>query len=82
MFAVFAISTGTASPEDAPVYVGVGLVVAGLLALWYRDQTYLTYQLIRPYPNHGLLYVVIQVLIPLLVVVGGIALVASRFIGS
>jgi hypothetical protein len=82
MNAVFAISAGSASPEDAPVYVGLGLVALGLLALWYRDQCYLTYQLIRPYPNHGLIYIGIQVVVPALVVVGGVALVASRYVGS
>ena len=82
MNAIFAISTGSASPQDAPVYVGIGLVALGLLALWYRDQSYLAYQLIWPYPDHGFVYVVIHLLVPALVVIGGVALVASRFVGS
>jgi hypothetical protein len=82
MNTIFLISTGSASPQDAPVYVGVGLVAMGLLALWYRDQSYIACQLIRSYPDHGPIYVVIQLVVPALAVVGGVALVASRFVGS
>jgi hypothetical protein len=52
---IFEISgSGQASPEDAPVYVGLGIVALGLLALVLRQQCYLAYQWIRPNPDHGL----------------------------
>jgi hypothetical protein len=57
-------------------------VALGLLALWKRDQCYLAFQWIRPYPSHGLTYVFIQFVVPALGVVGGVTLVVSRFVGS
>lgn len=79
---IFAIAgPGGASPQDAPVYVGLGLVALGLLALWYRQECYLTYQWIRPYPDHGPVYIFVQFIAPVVVVVGGIGLIASRFLG-
>jgi hypothetical protein len=80
--AIYAISTGSASPQDAPVYVGLSFVVLGVLALWYCNQCYLAYQLIRPYPSHDPIYVLIQFAVPALAVVGGIGSVAVRFVGS
>jgi len=80
---VFAISgSGRASPEDAPVYVGLGIVALGLLALVFRQQCYLAYQWIRPYPGHGPIYVLIHFVGPAVAIVGGISLIASRFLGS
>jgi hypothetical protein len=55
-------------------------VVLGLLALWYRQQSYLACQWIRPYPDHGLIYIAIQIVAPALVVAVGAALTANRFV--
>jgi len=53
-----------------------------MLALWYHQACYLTYQLIRPYPHHGPVYILIQFIAPFVVVVGGIGLIAIRFSGT
>ena len=72
---IIAVGVVTATPQNAPVIVGVGLVALGGLALWYRRELYLTYQWVVRYPNHGVRYVLAQFLVPVLLVVGGVALV-------
>ena len=65
----------TATPQNAPVFLGLGLAAIGCVALWYRRDLYLTYQWVVRYPNHGVRYVLAQFLVPVLLVVVGVALV-------
>lgn len=80
---IFAIGgPGGASAEDGFLYVGLGLMALGLLALWYHQECYMTYQWIKPYPHHGPVYILIQFIAPFVVVLGGIGLIAIRFSGT
>ena len=69
---------GGASLQDMPVLVGLWLIAVGGLTLWYRHETYLPFQWIRKYPDNGLVYVLIQIVFPLLAIAAGIALIASK----
>ena len=81
MNSVFAITSGhPASPQDAPVYVGLGLVVLGIAALRYRRDLYRTYEWVIRYPDHGFIYTLVQLVGPVVAVVAGIGLIASRFV--
>lgn len=73
------IPTGTS--QNAPIFVGLGLIALGSLALWYRKDLFLVCQWFVRYPDHGPLYLLIQIVIPVIVLAVGILLVVSPLFG-
>ncbi len=71
----------TATPESAPIFVGIGFVAMGGLLLWYRRDLYLVYQWFVRYPDQGFVYVMLQFVPPLLLIAAGIALILYRVTG-
>jgi hypothetical protein len=65
----------TATPESAPIFVGIGFVAMGGLLLWYRHDLYLVSQWLVRYPDQGFVYVALQFVPPLLLIAAGIALI-------
>jgi len=69
------------TPENAPFTIGLGLVALGVVALWYRRDLYSLYQWLIRYPDHGPVYVLIQLVGPSVVILGGLGLIVVRFLG-
>jgi len=67
--------------ENAPFTIGLGLVALGVVALWYRRDLYSLYQWLIRYPDHGPVYVLIQLVGPSVVILGGLGLIVVRFLG-
>lgn len=65
------IPTGTA--QNAPIFVGIALSVFAVFALWYRDQLYLANRWFFQYSRHGVAFVLVQLVLPLVVL--GLAVV-------
>ena len=62
------------SPQAQVFVVGLGLAVIGAVALWRRDDLYLATQLLMSYRRGGLKYGVLQIVLPGVVVIVGLAL--------
>ncbi len=75
------IGIPTATPQTAPVYVGLGFVAIGFILLWYRRDLYWTYQWIVRYPDHGFVYSLVHFVGPIVFVVVGMVLVVTPFVG-
>lgn len=71
------VGVATATEQNAPVFVGLGLIGIGAISLWYRQDLYLKWQWIIRYPPHGLVYWFIQFVCPTVLIAGGIALLAT-----
>jgi hypothetical protein len=74
---IYAISAGEGTTGSAPLFVGVALIVLSGLALFYRRQCYLAFQWIKPYPDRGLLYVLLQFVGPTVAALIGIGFIAA-----
>jgi len=70
------------TPENAPFKIGLGLVALGIFALWYRRDLYRVYQWLIRYPIMAPVYVLIQLVGPAVVILGGLGLIVVRFIGG
>ena len=69
------------SPHDASIVVGLGIVAIGALALWYRDDLYLVCQWVVRYRERSATYLAVQIIVPVAVIVLGIALILYPITG-
>ena len=76
-----AVGIATGNAQNAPVFVGLGLVALGFLWLWHRQQTYLAFQWLVRYPNHGIVYVMTLFVAPSVLIVAGIGLIIYPLTG-
>jgi hypothetical protein len=74
-------SSPLATYQNANIALGLFVVGLALTALWKRRDLYWVYQWIVRYPDHGAVYVLIQLFGPALAIVGGVALVIAQLIG-
>ena len=63
------------STHDASIVVGLGIVAIGALALWYRNDLYLACQWVVRYRERGAAYFALQIMVPVAVIVLGIAVI-------
>ena len=67
----------TATPENFPIFIGLGLIAMGFFLLGYRRNLYLASQWFLRYPDKGFRYTLVHFVCPAILIGGGVVLVVT-----